>query len=336
MVAQNPTLEDARWVMEHAEYVRIDEKAIDRIASEWAKKDFQLPKWDWLVDMSLPPEERFDWFLLGACLNFNFWNKEPDETYKTVWKEREQWGAAGLFASIQRAKENGARILDGDYLANVTEKELEDMFKAEPGHPMPLLKERAEILNAVGKKLVEEYDGKFHNLLKKTGNKVKVAEFAEFLAKEFPEAFNDVAKCKDRQVRFYKKAYLAAAQSWENLMGTGYFEIEDLENSVVFADYVLPAEARHLGMTRYSEELAKEVDNGKIIEPNSKKENEVRTIGAISVYDKLKDRINFYRETEGLPPITGFHIDAAAYLEGIKLAKSGVELNHHRTPTTNY
>lgn len=339
METKNPTLEDAKYVMARAKYVQIDEEAIDRVAREWAKRDFQLPKWDWYVDMGLSSEERFDHFMLSATIDAFFEEPGTDRMYITKRKGEKQYGAAGLFASLQRAEENGIPILDGKYLMNLTAEEARKIFNnvsadgelCEDENPIPMLEERVKILNGVGKKLVEEYDGRFHKILEKTGKKVKIVEFVEFLAAEFPEAFRDVSVCKENYVGFYKKAYLAAAQAY----GNGCLEIEDPENSVVFADYVLPMVERHNGILKYSVGLAEAVDCGRMIEHDSEEEIEIRA-GTVVASNMLKDRINFYRESEGLPSITGFHIDAAQWLEGVNTAKAGVRLKRNYTPTMDY
>ncbi len=341
MVAQNPILEDARYVMKHATHVKINEEAIDTLAREWADRDFALPDWSFFTNTNMSPEERFDHFMVADCLNFKYWN-EKGEVYKTVWKGEEHYDADAMFTSLKRAEENGMPILDGKYLMNLTVEEsmkifnnVEENGKLAKGEvQMPMMPERVKILNAVGRKLVEDYDGKFHNVLKTTGKRVKIAEFSEFLAAEFPEAFKDVSTYKEKEVKIYKRANLAAAQAWENLRGTGYFEIVDPENSVVFADYLLPMVNRAKNCTAYSKELADEIDNGKIIPADSEKEIEIRTVGTILASDLLKERINFYRKEMGKTEITNLHLDPVQWREGFRVLQAGAK--HHLTPTTDY
>lgn len=328
MAVQNRVLEDAKYVMHNKPaHVKIDEAAIDLLAKEWSEKEIELPKWDFFVDMSMSPEERFDHFLIGDCLNFAYTDFETGETYETEHNGQVCPEAFGMFTSLMRAEKEGVPVLDGQYLKEMTVEKLKGIFKEKT--PMPMLEERVEILRAVGKKLVEKYDGRFHNIL---GGRhtVGINEFVNTLVEEFPEAFNDISSYKGWEVKFYKRANLAAAQAYENLAGTGFFEIEDTENSVVFADYDVPKALRHYGILVYSNELAHDVDNGKIIEAGSEKEVEIRA-GTVLGTDMLKERINFYREKMGKPALTNLHLDKELWFAAKPLPEK-----HHLTRTTAY
>ena len=55
------------------------------------------------------------------------------------------------------AIDSGINLLNGEVMANLTIEDLEKIFKG--NIEMPMLKERVEILNEVGKKLVDNYEG---------------------------------------------------------------------------------------------------------------------------------------------------------------------------------
>lgn len=328
---ENPVLEDSRYVMANAESVRIDNQAVDALAEKWAEKEFSLPRWDFFVDMKLPLEDRFDHFLLADTINFFYQDPETGKTYSTILEhdKSEHYAADGMFASLCRAEVEKIPVLEGEFLEKLTAEKFQKIFR--PENPMPMIKERVTLLNATGKVLNGKYGGKFRNILKNTGKSVKVFDFAEFLAKEFPEAYSDTAYYKGRKIKFHKKAHLAAAQAWENLVGTGFFEITDPENFVVFADYELPKVLRKEGILIYSTELAEKVDAGEVIDAGSGEEIEIRA-GTVLAADMLKEKINFYRLKNGKPPVNNLHIDKELWFAGTSI--EGV--NHHFTRTTAY
>ena len=62
-----------------------------------------------------------------------------------------------MFTQVHEAIDSGINLLSGQVMANLTIEDLEKIFKG--NIEMPMLKERTEILNEVGIKLLDSYEG---------------------------------------------------------------------------------------------------------------------------------------------------------------------------------
>ena len=92
------------------------------------------------------------------------------------------------------------------------------------------------------------------------------------------------------EVRFWKLAQLSVWILEATLPGgTGF---EDLGRLTAFADYIVPAALRVLGITRYSDELEAAIREGRQIEAGSPWEVEIRahTIVACDELDAARQR----------------------------------------------
>ena len=95
---------------------------------------------------------------------------------------------------------------------------------------MPMLKERVEILNEVGQKLVDSYEGDWINFINNGPKKLYSdgGGLIERLIEEFPR-FDDSSQFKESNVKFYKLAQLAFWIIHAELSGSNYFKIEGYE-----------------------------------------------------------------------------------------------------------
>ena len=142
-----------------------------------------------------------------------------------------------------------------EWLAQVTPAQLGELL---PG--LQLLEERAAILNEVGTTLVERWDGRFANAVEPV---TTAQEYLALLTREFPR-FDDEP--------FYKLAQLSA---WI-LHIEGAKRWPDVDSLTAFADYIVPAGLRAMGIVHYSEPLAAAVDSWTPIEAGSSWEVEIR------------------------------------------------------------
>ena len=93
-------------------------------------------------------------------------------------------------------------------------------------------------------------------------------------------------------MRFWKLAQLSVWILQATLPGgTGF---EDLDRLTAFADYIVPAALRVLGITRYSDELEAAIREGRLIEAGSPWEVEIRA-HTIYACDELTRRVNELR-----------------------------------------
>jgi hypothetical protein len=212
-------------------------------------------------------------------------------------------------------------VLDGGWLAQVTEDDLRRVFRG-GNSELQLLDERARIWREVGAVLVERHDGRFSNVFASAGS---CREFLEQLTGDFPR-FDDRATYAGQEVRFWKLAQLSVWILEATLPdGTGF---PDLDRLTAFADYIVPAALRVLGITRYSDELEAAVGEGRLIEAGSPWEVEIRA-HTIVACDELTRRINELRPPE-LQVITA-QVDARLWVPFHK-----THYPHHLTRTIYY
>jgi hypothetical protein len=191
---------------------------------------------------------------------------------------------------LQRALAESVPVTDGAWLSEVTEDDLRRIFRGGTSE-LQLLDERARIWREAGATLVERYDGRFSNVFRSAGS---CAAFLEMLTREFPR-FDDTATYDGEAVRFWKLAQLSVWILEATLPGgTGF---ADLDRLTAFADYIVPAALRILGVTSYSDELEATIREGRLIDAGSPWEVEIRA-HTIYACDELTKRVNELRPPE--------------------------------------
>jgi hypothetical protein len=294
----HPVLDSVRPIVEGAGDVAIDEVRLADVASWLAYEELPIPP----VFLPFRPaaEEVADFVLVASCLNFAF----TDLTTHEVWTWMGHSDADGLHAALHHA---GPGVLRGEWLASVTADRLGEIL---PG--IQLLEERAAILREVGEVLVERWDGRFANVLASVSD---ADAYLRLLTSEFPR-FDDVP--------FWKLAQLSA---WI-LHIEGAVQWPDLDRLTAFADYIVPAALRALGVLRYSDELAHAVDTWTPIEAGSSCEVEIRAATVWACHE-LCLRVNELRPPE--LAVVDAQIDARLWLP----FHAG-PIRHHLTRTIYY
>ncbi len=264
-------LESIQPVLADLRHVTIDGGGITAFCRRHPAVTVKLP--DWRHDFVYPWENEAaaDFFLLFNCINFAFWAQGGGVKWRIEYKGRLLDGAYGLMGAFTRALEEGLPMLDGFFLADMTEKQLREILRGEGD--LILFPERVDILREVGSGLVKHYGGCFHGLLEAALG--SAAALARLLVERFP-SFNDACSIGDREVRFYKRAQLAPAMIYQRFGGTGPGAFRDIDDLTVFADYKLPQALRKAGILRYGQGLAAKVDSREPIPPCSPEEIEIR------------------------------------------------------------
>jgi hypothetical protein len=298
----NPVLDSVRPVVERAGDVFLDEGRLDDVASWLAYEELPVPPV--FLPFRVPPEQLVDFVLVTSCLNFAYTDFTTRERWDLVLDGRVYADADGLHAAFFRA---GPEVLRGEWLASATAGQLGEIL---PG--LQLLEERAAILREAGARLVERWDGRFANLVEPVST---VQEYLDVLTREFPR-FDDEP--------FYKLAQLSA---WI-LHIEGAKRWPDLGTLTAFADYIVPAGLRAMGIIRYSEPLAQAVDSWTPIEAGSAWEVEIRA-ATVWACHLLADRVNARRPPE--LQVVDAQIDARFWLPFHK-----THAPHHLTNTTYY
>jgi hypothetical protein len=324
--SSHPVLESVLPVIAGSEAVATDLERLAQHASWLAFEELPLPRYLLPFPLELDRDGIVD-FVLGANLiNFAFTDFETGERWEAEIDGVRYSDSDGLLACLARALAEGIDILDGAYLRTIGVDELRHILRAPT--ELQLLNERAAILREAGAVLVEKYDGHFHQLVATASPALydDGAGLLELLVRDFPR-FDDVVEYRGGTVRFYKLAQL----SWWMLyvsLPDGALEIRDVERFTAFADYIVPAALRVLGILRYGDALDRAVSEHRVIEPGSPWEIELRahTIYATAL---LSDEVNRLRPPELQVIIP--QIDARLW---VPYHRS--HWPHHLTPTIYY
>lgn len=102
--------------------------------------------------------------------------------------------------------------------------------------------------------------------------------------------FRDHSLYKGHQIFLYKRAQIFAADLWGAFKGQGYGNFHDISSLTIFADYIVPAVLRQLGVLKYSSTLSSTIDADDQIGSGSEEEVEIRACTIYAV-EKMKDLI---------------------------------------------
>ena len=117
--------------------------------------------------------------------------------------------------------------------------------------------------------------------------------------------FRDHSLYKGHQVFLYKRAQIFVADLWGAFKGENYGEFYDIKSITIFADYIVPAVLRELGILNYESSLCCSIDSNSEIVPGSEEEVEIRACSVHAV-EKMRELINKkfgkqVRASESLP-----------------------------------
>ena len=274
----HPVLDTVQPVVRDARDVSLD---LDRLAEHagWMAYE-ELPPPAFLLPFPLELDRAgiVDFVLTATSINFAFTNFETRVRWEIADGGRVYADADGMHFCLQRALAEGVPVLDAGWLAAVTEAQLREVFRG-GNSELQLLDKRARILREVGSTLADRYDGRFSNVFGGT-----CAEFLERLTHDFPR-FDDRATYDGETVRFWKLAQLSVWILEATLPGgTGF---PDLDRLTAFADYIVPAALRVLGITHYSDELEapRSVEAGRVMEARA---HDLGLRGADPAVDELR------------------------------------------------
>jgi putative queuosine salvage protein len=320
----NPVLESIRPVVQGSRDVRVDEARLADVASWLAYEELPVPATFFPFPFELTREETIDFVLVTAALNFAYTDFATRRRWDLVVDGRAYADADGLHFAFHRAYLEGVPVLDGSWLAEVTVDRLRRVLRGGSSE-LQLLDERVAILRGLGATLVERWDGRFHRFVEAASSRLYDGGegFLESLVREFPR-FDD----RVGAVRFWKLAQLAAWIMEIALRPQGGSGFADLHELTAFADYIVPAGLRAMGVLRYSNELATAIDDGRLIEAGSAWELELRanTIHACAL---LCEQVNALRPLE--LRVIAPQIDARLWL-----AFHRTHAPHHLTRTIAY
>lgn len=251
-----------------------DAIAIPRLAARIAvgvdSGAFAAGSWDTAIHFVGSPEATVQYLLVLDALNFCFWPTPGFEYVQLATRLRDV-----LLAD--------AHAFDADRLAVVTP----DALTAWLGEAVWPIDERARLVREVGAVLSARFDGRAARLVEAADG--SAARLATLVAAELP-GFRDHAVHDGRQVFFYKRAQILAADVWGALGGRGLGRMDDIAALTTFADYRVPQLLRAEGAIRLAPELAERIDALEELPAGGAEEIEIRaaTVAAVeAVRDSL-------------------------------------------------
>ena len=248
--------------------MRIDEGGIAEYAAglepvattpEWGQSRMDQP------ETPVDPEAAAAFAICMNAINFGsgWWptiRKRPGHSgYATMAAGvRERFAAHGPWA----AKE----------LAAIQAPAIAAVVGQDPGHP--LMSDFAAALRDVGAHLFAEFEGRYLGV-------VEEADTIPGLAARLAgwESFADVSSYEGREVPFYKRAQLAAA----DLERTGVATLPGSERLTAFADNLVPHVLRVDGVLRLDPELTAAIESGELLVHDSPQEVELRAAAVHAV-----------------------------------------------------
>ena len=236
MLDEEKFLNSIRSIIRACEFVSINYQGINA----YVRNFFPTNKSHWSKIYPLGYRRRrnnndeLDFLFIIGSLAFCFWGFPKKWTI--VYKNKKLDGWWAYVASCERALESGLQLLEGEYLSGLSLDETREIFAGEP--EIPLLAKRKEILNKIGKTLVEKYDGRFHVFYQRQPQ--EALSLIEKIANEF-YGFDDVALYHGTKVLFYKKAQVVLTDIFEIFLGQGYGKIKNIDKLHGHADYKIPA-----------------------------------------------------------------------------------------------
>ncbi|KAF8404902.1 hypothetical protein HHK36_009797 [Tetracentron sinense] len=297
------------WVASRSSHVVVDSSGIEKVV-ETIRGSIPKIEWDFegIHYFDNGPLTVQYLFVLDA-LNFCFW-PDKDLSYDHL--------ASGLKAAVQ----NDTSVFDADRLQKCTGPQLRELLKWP--RPLPLEDERIRLLHEVGFELERSFGGKAANIVESCGK--SAANLVALIARHFP-GFRDHSIYKGHQVFLYKRAQIFAADLWGAFKGQGYGEFSDIGSVTIFADYIVPAVLRQLGVLKYSSTLASIIEANSEIGSGSEEEVELRACSVYAV-EKMRELIKIKSGKQ----VLSVELDLWLWSFGIQ----SPSLQHHRTLSIYY
>ncbi len=182
----------------------------------------------------------------------------------------------------------------------------------------------ARALADLGRFLLDRYDGRFSGPIEEARGS---AEGLVRLLTRMP-LFRDVAPYRERNVPFYKRAQIAAADLHIAFDAKGPGRFDDIDRLTLFADNLVPHVLRHDGLLVYDDDLAAAIDRGDLLPGGSPAEVEIRAC-AVHVVELLVREASRRRR-----PLSALHLDNLLWHRGQSPRYRA--LPRHRTLTPFY
>ena len=297
--------------------VTISPEAIDRLADEWADREFPLPGWDYKgLPQGLDDENWYNLCVVACSVLACIWPPDGDDMWTTHYEGDDLDDAPGVFSCFARRITDGH--LDLDMFATTTGTE----FFAGTG-TLQLVDEKWMQLRRAVIAIQENWDGSVTNLV--TTAEGDAERVVELLVETVP-GFDDAPRSPVGNLPFHKLARLATAM----MSAGGSTPLSGLERLPVYPDYMLPLVFRHNGIMIYADGLAAAIDAREIVPKESPWELGIRW-ATVYCGDRLADALRA-RGVEVSTPA----LDYALWESAVLGPEAGTMGEHHRTLTLAY
>jgi len=260
------------FVVDNARFVQVDLPVLQSLAGQWVDRPFEVPGWDGAIHWSGTPQQTLHYVLLLDALNFCFWVDPGQLRWEVEYQGQSFNGYKALSVALRRALEEGVELTGAQTLANLSAPQLAHILRGKGA--IPLLDQRLEHANQVGRQLIRLWQGDFSQAVASCGG--SALALTSLIAHDFP-CFYDVSRYQGRDIPLYKRAQIAVVDIAGSLNFQGLGEFRDLEQLTAFADYKIPQVLRALGVLHYEPDLADQVDRQQLLAPGSPEEVEIRS-----------------------------------------------------------
>ena len=290
------------YVVKHSQSVFINKDKISSILPEISRQfDLGLDSAETGFGASGIFEQDAQLLFIQDAVNFCFWAKKDQPKWQIEFPQGNiiNGGNYAMASSFKRALSEKIPVLDAKYLAKLTPRQINHLFRSCNQVQIPLIEKRLENLKQAGEVLLKKFDGQFINVIKQAD--YDAATLVKLIYKNF-SSFRDIARYQGKTIYFLKRAQLCAHDI--SYLKPAPQKIRNLEKLTAFADYKLPQILREFGIIEYALDLAETIDNQVLIKKGSRQETEIRaaTVWAIELIKKQ------------LPNRTAAQIDNAIWL----------------------
>lgn len=179
---------------------------------------------------------------------------------------------------------------------------MQHIFRSETPTEIPLLEERVNNLQEVGRVLVKDYKNSFVNMLSQCDNSAE--KLLGMITSTF-KCFQDESEFDGKKVSIYKRAQILISDIWACFEGESFGHFKDIAVLTMFADYRVPQSLLHMNILKYTDKLMEILNRGNHVPAGDRIELEIRgnSIWAVErIYQKVKAMSKMDSEFSSLAP----------------------------------
>jgi hypothetical protein len=265
-------------VARRARWIRIDEEALESLASRLVRERPSVPEGDPAHHRFAQPATTVAFVMTLDAVNFG------SGYFPHLRKRRGLSGYLTLSAWLREHFEREGPW-SAEALLGLTTADCVRVFGQEP-EPVAdeLMGLFARAFRDLGRFLLEDHGGRFEGPVEVAAGSTErlVRELAKM------ELYRDVARYRGLEVPFYKRAQITCLDLATALVGEGLGHFSDLDQLTLFADNLVPHVLRMLGVLVYEPGLARRIEAGELIASRSAEEVEIRAV-ALHAVERLSD-----------------------------------------------